>query len=94
MEYAVTYKNGRNTKEKFDGILDVNLEDYQQSYAEDVFHLSQYYPANMVHAMIKDNKIGFLREIIRKKFGNHAFISKGNCQELIKEIDRDVKARN
>lgn len=90
MTYEIEYKLKKNSSETLDTEITFELEDYIDSYSENLFHLSQNYSAEIVNQYTYDDKVDFLKKIIREQIGE-VFVSKAVLNSLIEEIDNAVE---
>ena len=88
-EYSVTYKDRKNAHESKAKTVVIDLNEYNDSYAENQFILRQYYPARMVRSMIYTDKVDFLSKMIRKTIGEKAFVRKDELKRLVSQLDND-----
>lgn len=85
-EFEVAYKV---SKEKKEGTIKIPLNRYQQSYADDLFHLGDY-PQSIVDNTIYPDKLEFVQDAFKRQFGDDASITKSEMKKLIKSIDESV----
>ena len=89
--YTVIYKDRRNAHESKEKEVSIDLKEYNDSYADNQFILGQYYPKNMVNAMIYTDKVDFLSTKLQEELGKNVFVRKDEFKKLVSQLDTDVK---
>lgn len=87
-DYEVTIKKGKDEQEIS---IEVNMEEYGESYALNEFQLSEY-GKSVVNPVIEKDKMEFLEEQIKRKEGNDVHIGKRELRRLIREVDADYNS--
>ena len=86
-EYEVTYREKGKVKE---GVITLTLEEYEDSFITDQYHLSQNYCDYMVDAAVKDDKMTFIEDKIKETYGD-VKVNKSEIKSIMKEIDQDYE---
>ena len=87
-EYEVTYREKGKVKE---GVITVTLEEYEESFTTDQYHLSQNYDDYMVNAAVTEDKMNFIEDKVKEKYGDKVKITKKEIKSVMKEIDENYE---
>ncbi len=87
--YEVTIKKGKDEQEVS---IEIDMEEYGESFAVNAYHLGQQYGASVINPVINEDKINFLEDQIKKKEGDDVHIGKRELKRLMKEVDADYKS--
>ncbi len=91
-DYDFTYKKVRIAKEEQEGKLTIILEQYIESYNDEIIHLGDY-PKSVVFDQIYPQKEEFVKQAIQEQFGD-VFVSVDELRNLVDLIDLDVDELN
>lgn len=86
-EYTFNYKENGEEKE---GVISLTLEEYEDSFSTDLFHLSQTYDNKTVNNSVEQDKLDLIKCRIEEEYGN-VKVTKKELKSIMKEIDKDYE---
>ena len=88
-DYEITVKKNKNDCEV---TVEIDMEKYGESFAENEFHLSQQYDEKTIKSILEEDKIEFLKdEVVRQNSGDIK-VGKRELKKLMQEVDDDYNS--
>lgn len=93
-EYELEYKPYKTSNESFSINIEIDLDEYRESYAENEFHLRGDSYDYIVDDIVREDKLNFLKGKLEKQIGKKYFVHKSTWENWIQELDNAVEEYN